>query len=107
MLELRPNCEFCDRDLPADSADACICSYECSFCRECVGNVLQNVCPYCGGGFTARPLRPGEAYRDGTGLMHHPASTRRVNTPYTREQIRDFTAMVKQATADTRAAPSE
>ncbi|MDX6547448.1 MAG: uncharacterized protein QOG33_998, partial [Gaiellales bacterium] len=50
MLELRPNCECCDRDLPPQ-ADARICSYECTFCVECAEVALQNVCPNCGGGF--------------------------------------------------------
>jgi hypothetical protein len=45
MLELRPNCELCDRDLPPDAAEARICSYECTFCASCVEEVLQNVCP--------------------------------------------------------------
>ena len=64
MLELRPNCEWCDKDLPPDAADARICSYECTYCAECVGSVLHNVCPTCGGGFTHRPIRPKAAHRD-------------------------------------------
>src|SRR4051794_23102973 len=44
-LQLRPNCEYCDRDLPPDSADARICSYECTFCVDCVETRLHNVCP--------------------------------------------------------------
>lgn len=101
MLELRPNCEFCDRDLPPDSADACICSYECTFCRECVDEVLKNVCPNCGGGFTPRPIRPQKARRDGVSLDHHPASNLRVNTRYSREQIEEFTESVKNLTPET------
>ncbi|WP_082128145.1 DUF1272 domain-containing protein [Hoeflea sp. IMCC20628] len=58
MLELRPNCECCDRDLPPDSADAMICSFECTFCRDCVSGVLQGACPNCGGEFVRRPERP-------------------------------------------------
>jgi len=57
-LELRPNCECCDRDLPAQSKEAWICSYECTFCADCVENELGNVCPNCGGGFQPRPIRP-------------------------------------------------
>ncbi|MDH3761717.1 MAG: DUF1272 domain-containing protein [Gammaproteobacteria bacterium] len=102
MLELRPNCECCDRDLPADSLDACICSYECTFCRECVDKVLENVCPNCGGGFTARPVRPREARRDGVSLAHHPASTRRIHTPYSHEQIREFAESAKDLAPETR-----
>jgi hypothetical protein len=33
MLQLRPDCECCDADLPPDSGDAPICSFECTFCR--------------------------------------------------------------------------
>jgi hypothetical protein len=51
LLALRPNCELCDRDLPADAAEARICTYECTYCADCVERVLSNVCPNCGGGF--------------------------------------------------------
>ncbi|TDO98656.1 DUF1272 domain-containing protein [Marinomonas balearica] len=51
MLELRANCECCDKDLSPDVTDAMICSYECTYCRSCVESVLENVCPNCGGGF--------------------------------------------------------
>jgi uncharacterized protein len=72
MLEMRPGCECCDVDLPPDSADAWICSFECTFCTRCVEAVLQGRCPNCGGGFARRPTRSGAA------LAKHPASTRRV-----------------------------
>jgi uncharacterized protein len=58
MLELRPNCECCDRDLPPSSGDARICSFECTFCSACAEGVLANTCPNCGGGLVARPIRP-------------------------------------------------
>ena len=58
MLEIRQNCEHCDKDLPNDSDVAMICSCECTFCKDCVDNVLINVCPNCGGGFEKRPTRP-------------------------------------------------
>jgi hypothetical protein len=58
MLELRPNCENCDKSLPADSQEAMICTYECTFCATCVTEILENVCPNCGGGFQKRPVRP-------------------------------------------------
>ncbi len=48
MLELRPNCECCDRDLPPDSADARICSFECTFCSSCSEGTLKGICPNCG-----------------------------------------------------------
>lgn len=35
MLQLRPNCECCDRDLSPASTEALICSFECTFCRSC------------------------------------------------------------------------
>lgn len=95
MLDLRPNCELCDRDLPPDSTLARICTYECTFCRDCVEELLQNVCPNCGGGFSARPIRPKTTRRAGTGLEFHPPSTKRVHTPYSREQITEFAASVK------------
>ena len=63
MLELRPNCELCDVDLPPAAAAARICSYECPFCAHCVATVLHDVFPNCGGGFTARPIRPRTAWR--------------------------------------------
>jgi len=58
MLALRPNCECCDRDLPPDSADARICTFECTFCADCADNVFGGVCPNCGGNLVARPIRP-------------------------------------------------
>ncbi len=87
MLELRPNCEFCDRDLPADSDAARICTYECTFCADCVDRILHNVCPNCGGGFVPRPIRPRGEHRPGTGLLNHPASTRRIAAEYSRAEI--------------------
>ncbi len=75
VLELRPNCECCDRDLPPDSPDAMICTFECTFCRECVDTRLGGRCPNCGGAFAARPIRPPDA------LVRHPASTTRVLNP--------------------------
>ncbi len=58
MLELRPICEYCAKELPNDSHDAMICSFECTFCKTCVETILENVCPNCGGGFESRPTRP-------------------------------------------------
>ena len=63
MLELRPNCECCDRDLPPDSADARICTFECTFCADCVEIRFSGVCPNCGGDLSARPIRPAAALR--------------------------------------------
>jgi hypothetical protein len=90
MLELRPNCELCDMDLPPDAADARICSYECTFCASCVEGALQNVCPNCGGGFETRPVRPEKAWRPDTGLETDPPGTRRRHTPYSRDELAAF-----------------
>ena len=75
MLELRPDCESCGKDLPPDSAEAMICSFECTFCRDCVETKLFNVCPNCGGGFEPRPVRPSREHRKGAFLGNRPAST--------------------------------
>jgi len=72
MLQLRPNCECCDRDLPADSPDAVICSFECTFCRHCAETLLAGSCPNCGGELVTRPRRPPDK------LTRFPASTERV-----------------------------
>jgi hypothetical protein len=79
-LELRPNCEGCDCDLPP-AAQALICSYECTFCPGCVAR-LQNVCPNCGGGFTPRPVRPAGEWRAGLSLAKRPAGTVRHHMDY-------------------------
>jgi hypothetical protein len=72
MLLMRPNCECCDRDLPAMSSDARICSFECTFCRQCADEVLHGICPNCGGALAPRPAR-AEAL-----LGKYPASDQRV-----------------------------
>ena len=74
-LELRPNCEFCDKDLPPEASEARICSFECTFCADCVNHELHNVCPNCGGGFVPRPIRPLRDWKGGNHLGRHPAST--------------------------------
>ncbi|AFU99493.1 DUF1272 domain-containing protein [Simiduia agarivorans] len=102
MLVLKPNCECCDCDLPPDSGVAMICSYECTFCKHCVDNVLENVCPNCGGGFTLRPVRPANAYRPGVSLKYQPASEVRVNTGYSRETLSDFAQAIKAIAPDKR-----
>jgi hypothetical protein len=72
MLQLRPNCECCDRDLPPDSLLARICTFECTFCADCAETRLAGVCPNCAGDFQARPIRPVAL------LATYPASTDRV-----------------------------
>jgi hypothetical protein len=95
VLELRPNCEYCDKDLPPDATDARICSFECTFCADCVEHVLQNVCPNCGGGFAPRPIRPKTEHRPGVGLATRPASTKRVHLKWDRTELPAFTAQVR------------
>ncbi len=75
MLELRPNCECCNRDLPTESSEARICSFECTFCVHCATTKLAGLCPNCGGELVRRPVRPAEA------LSKHPASTKRIHKP--------------------------
>lgn len=72
MLELRPNCECCDKDLPPESTEAVICSFECTFCSECAEKTLNYCCPNCSGNLVQRPIRPVEA------LKNNPASQVRV-----------------------------
>lgn len=72
MLALRPNCECCDIDLAADSREAMICSFECTFCAACASDVLGGRCPNCTGELVRRPVRPAEK------LVNNPAATERV-----------------------------
>lgn len=94
-LELRPNCEFCDVDLPPDSPDARICTYECTFCATCVERELHNVCPNCGGGFERRPVRPATEWRPGLSLAQRPASTIRHRLSYDPAEIAAFSARLR------------
>ncbi len=75
MLLLKPGCECCDVDLPPDSSEAVICSFECTFCRSCAESKLNGICPNCGGSFAPRPIRPAAL------LDQFPASTERVFNP--------------------------
>lgn len=72
MLQLRPNCECCDVDLPPESREARICTFECTFCAACAETVLKGICPNCGGELVRRPIRPAAK------LLKHPASRVRV-----------------------------
>ena len=82
MLQLRPTCEHCNRALPSDSLEALICSYECTFCTNCVENVLgHNVCPNCGGGFVPRPVRPANNWKRNNYLGSDPATSKITHKP--------------------------
>jgi hypothetical protein len=75
LLELRPNCECCDKDLPPEATDALICTFECTFCTSCAQENLGGICPNCGGNLVERPIRPVKA------LQQYPASVRRIFKP--------------------------
>jgi uncharacterized protein len=75
MLVLKPGCECCDRDLPPQAVDAMICTFECTFCRDCVDTRLNGRCPNCGGNFAPRPIRPAAM------LVRYPATEERVFKP--------------------------
>jgi len=75
MLDLRPSCEHCNKDLPPEASDALICTFECTYCAQCVHNLLKDVCPNCGGNFCPRPIRPAHL------LIKYPASTKVVHKP--------------------------
>jgi hypothetical protein len=75
MLQLRPNCECCGKDLPPDSPEARICSFDCTFCASCKEHVLGGKCPNCGGELVARPRRPASK------LANNPPSTERIKNP--------------------------
>jgi uncharacterized protein len=101
-LELRPNCECCDRDLPPASTLARICSYECTFCADCVETVLKNVCPNCGGGFVPRPIRPATEWRPGLSVGKRPASTKRVHLSHDLQDIRAHSDRIKHIPPEVR-----
>ena len=94
-LQLRPNCEYCDKDLPPNSTDARICSYECTFCAACVENKLHNVCPNCGGGFAPRPIRPAREWRAGLCVAKRPPSSARVRLSYSLDDIAAHATRIK------------
>jgi hypothetical protein len=94
-LQLRPNCEYCDKDLPPDSTEARICSYECTFCADCAETKLHNVCPNCGGGFVPRPIRPSKEWRPGICTAKHPPSDKRVHLKYALEDVAAHSARLR------------
>jgi len=95
MLELRSVCEHCKRALPPETAEAWICSFECTFCGDCVEQVLFNVCPNCGGGFMPRPVRPARNWKDDNYLGKYPASTKEKHRPVDPAAHRAFSAALR------------
>jgi len=81
MLEIRTNCENCNKSLPNESSEAMICAYECTFCASCVEQTLSNVCPNCGGGFEKRPTRPKKK------LVNFPVSEKLIFKPVTKNDF--------------------
>src|SRR5262245_51216049 len=102
MLELRPTCEDCNASLPPNSTNARICSYECRFCAQCVDDVLDNVCPNCGGGFAPRPTRPSTNWKGDNFLGKRPASTKVKHRPVDLAAHRDFSATLGAIPPDMR-----
>jgi hypothetical protein len=102
MLELRPTCEHCNIALAPDSTSARICSFECTFCADCVDTVLENICPNCGGGFATRPLRPSQNLRGDNHLGQYPASKTVRHRPVDLAAHAEFAATVKAILADQR-----
>jgi hypothetical protein len=101
-LEMRPNCEYCDCDLPPSSTQARICTYECTFCADCAENRLHNVCPNCGGGFERRPIRPATEWRPGLSVAKRPPSAKRVHLSYPVAEIEAFSAKLRDIPPDQR-----
>ncbi|TGJ98499.1 DUF1272 domain-containing protein [Leptospira langatensis] len=95
MLELRPSCEHCDKPLPPESLEAKICSFECTFCAECVDTLFGNVCPNCGGGFVPRPIRPKRTWKGKDSLEFYPASTVKKYRPVNLEAYASFAKEIR------------
>ena len=90
MLEIRPVCENCGKSLPYNSTEAMICTFECTFCRDCVDNILFNVCPNCGGGFEKRPVRPSRL------LEKYPPEKSEHLKPVDKEKFKDLLDRYKE-----------
>lgn len=102
MLELRPTCENCNITLPPESPDAMICTFECTFCRRCVEKILDNVCPNCGGGFCARPIRPKTNWNDGNCLATYPASAKIRHRPVDARRHQQFAEAIRSVPPELR-----
>jgi hypothetical protein len=102
MLELRPNCEYCDVDLPPEATDARICTFECTFCATCVEEKLRNVCPNCGGGFAPRPIRPAQEHRPGLSVATCLPSTERHHLSFSLDEVAAFSESLAGIPAEQR-----
>jgi uncharacterized protein len=89
MLEIRPICENCGKKLANDSTEAMICSFECTFCKDCVKDILFNVCPNCGGGLEKRPTRPSQL------LPNRPVGTKELYQPIDKGKFKVLLAQYK------------
>ncbi|HEX3141183.1 MAG TPA: DUF1272 domain-containing protein [Rhizobacter sp.] len=95
MLELRPGCENCQTPLPPQATNAMICSFECTFCSDCVEEVLGNVCPNCGGGFCPRPVRPARNWKGENYLGKYAARTEPKHRPVDAQAHAAFAAAIR------------
>lgn len=102
MLDLRPTCENCNSDLPPSSTQVRICSFECTFCAACVENVLENVCPNCGGGFAPRPVRPSWNWKNGNYVGESPPSKRVTHKPVDVTSHREFSGPIRKIALEDR-----
>ena len=102
MLDLRPSCEQCNTDLPPNATKAMICSFECTFCFECATQVLQNVCPNCGGGFVARPVRPARNLMGDNCLIKYPPTQKVTYKPVDIQAHAIFAEGIKTITPEHR-----
>ncbi len=102
MLELRPICENCGVSLPPESIEAMICSFECTFCRKCFQELLENVCPNCGGGLVLRPIRPKNNWKDENYLGKYPAGIKEKLCPVAPEVHKRFADNIKRISPEKR-----
>lgn len=96
MLEIRPNCEHCNKELPNTATDAMICSYECTYCKACALEIFENVCPSCSGNFVPRPIRPQKE------IECNPASIKRIFKPKDLEKAKMNSTRFKNIPAEKR-----
>ncbi|KAA1243443.1 DUF1272 domain-containing protein [Aquimarina sp. RZ0] len=93
MLEIRPTCENCNKALPNNSKEAMICTFECTFCKDCVDTILYNVCSNCGGGFSKRPTRPSHL------LEKYPVSAEIIHKPLHKDSFKELLETFKNLTS--------